>query len=356
MMRFPLLVLVMLFTLMGCGRKTQEEEEMERYMREVKGGEERDRQAVRKAFQQIGGRKNVEGLIELLKHENPIVRMEATKALGELGDERVIEPLIQSWGDTSVVYRRAEKALKAIGEPAVQPIIEALKDENKDVRSGAAIMLADMCEKRAVEPLIEALKDEVEDVRGHAAYALSRIGDKKAFKPVVDALNSTKDSVVRSYIIQSLGRLGNKGTIDLLRKLFKESKDDSLRLSAASALIKLCGDNDAFNFLMDTLKNSEGIDSLIVIEKLWQAGDKRAVEPLIEILKKDNDWQMRSDVATALGILGDKRAIEPLIEALKDNDMNVRLSSIVALKSITKQDFGQDYGKWKQWYEKNKDK
>ena len=42
---------------------------------------------------------------------------------------------------------------------------------------------------KAVDPLIEALKDENSDVRERAAFALGELGDKRAYKYLVELLN-----------------------------------------------------------------------------------------------------------------------------------------------------------------------
>jgi len=74
-------------------------------------------------------RQDVEGLIKALKHKDFEVRKNATDALGEIGDVRAIEPLIQALKDKGRgVQKYAAKALGEIGEPAVEPLIEALKD------------------------------------------------------------------------------------------------------------------------------------------------------------------------------------------------------------------------------------
>jgi len=61
--------------------------------------------------------------------------------------------------------RIAVEALRRIGEPAVGPLIESLKDRDEDIRGGAANALGEIGDRRAVEPLIQALKDENENVR-----------------------------------------------------------------------------------------------------------------------------------------------------------------------------------------------
>ena len=73
------------------------------------------------------------------------------------------------------------------------------------------------------------------------------------------------------------------------------------------------------------------------------------MEPLIEALKDDSK-KVRCSATEALGTTGDNRAVEPLIQRLKDSDQFVRSDARDSLKKITKQDFGEDYEKWKEWY------
>ncbi|MGH7185374.1 MAG: HEAT repeat domain-containing protein [Pseudomonadota bacterium] len=48
----------------------------------------------------------------------------------------------------------------------------------------------------------------------------------------------------------------------------------------------------------------------------------------------DEDWAVREDAAVALGGLRDKRAVEPLIAVLRDSDRAVREASVAALTAI----------------------
>ena len=49
---------------------------------------------------------------------------------------------------------------------------------------------------------------------------------------------------------------------------------------------------------------------------------------------KDEDWAVREDAATALGVLRDARAVEPLVSLLKDSDRAVREAAIGALTAL----------------------
>jgi HEAT repeat protein len=54
--------------------------------------------------------------------------------------------------------------------------IQMLKDEHWSVREAAAWSLGYLNDTRAVEPLIQALKDEDSTVRWYAAEALTKLG------------------------------------------------------------------------------------------------------------------------------------------------------------------------------------
>lgn len=70
-------------------------------------------------------------------------------------------------------------ALKIGDARAVEPLIQALKYEERSVRGGAARALGEIGDARAVEPLIQALEDEDRLVRTSAKFALEKIKAKK---------------------------------------------------------------------------------------------------------------------------------------------------------------------------------
>ena len=63
---------------------------------------------------------------------------------------------------------------------AVEPLIQALKDEEGDVRLIAAGALGHIGDAKAVEPLTKALKDKKKKVREAAKEALEKIKAKES--------------------------------------------------------------------------------------------------------------------------------------------------------------------------------
>jgi len=129
---------------------------------------------------EIGDKRAVEPLIQALKDVKADVRKSAAEALGKLRDRRATEPLIQALKDVKRDVRgSATEALAKIGEPAVEPLISALRDKDTNVQKGSAETLGEIGDKRAVEPLIHASKVEDEAVRKAAENALEQIQRRK---------------------------------------------------------------------------------------------------------------------------------------------------------------------------------
>lgn len=103
-------------------------------------------------IEKMKAKKNVESLIEALRHKDEGVQFDAAWALGE------------------------------IGKPAVEPLIQALKDEDCHVRWGGALALGETKSARAVSPLIQALKDKDNMVVRSAINALWSIGDPRGIE------------------------------------------------------------------------------------------------------------------------------------------------------------------------------
>ena len=155
--------------------------------------------------------------------------------------------------DWKISWSTADE-LAEIGEPAVPRLISALTDEDGYVRDVAAIALGKIGDARAVEPLISAMRhkdnrsyddDEDREARMSAATALGKIADPKSLMPLIETLQGTlvNDDNVSWYIMEALGRLGDKRAIPVLENAL-EHWDPDVRQEATKALrrIKQCGE------------------------------------------------------------------------------------------------------------------
>ena len=117
----------------------------------------------------------VRKLIKILVDPRHEIRESAARALGEIGDERAVDPLVarlKNRDERRSVVIAVSDALARIGDPrAFDPLVSLLP------RDYAARALAALGDKRAVEPLLRAMAEtEHADDRIAAADALSALG------------------------------------------------------------------------------------------------------------------------------------------------------------------------------------
>ena len=152
-----------------------------------------------KLLGEIGDNTAVGYLVGVVKHfRSWRLRCEAAGALGKIRDPRIVGSLIEALNDRNLCVREAAaKSLKEVGKPAVEPLVESLRDENYDVCSRSIVLLGEIGDSRAVEPLVGVLKNfELWALRFEAARSLGMIRDPRAIGPLTDAL-SDKDEYVR---------------------------------------------------------------------------------------------------------------------------------------------------------------
>lgn len=122
-------------------------------------------------------------LITALGEPDPGVRACALYALGSRPES--IPALAGCLADSSqFIARTAADALQRIGQPAVPALIEALKDQNAQVRGLAARALAHIKDTASIPALFSALEDESAFVQYWADEGLERMGVGQVyFKP-----------------------------------------------------------------------------------------------------------------------------------------------------------------------------
>lgn len=192
------------------------------------------------ALGNMGDSRAVEPLINHMYDNESPMRWHAAEALGKLGDPKAIPVLLKALYDKDkFVQQKADNAIwkinrrglyqlilafsnqdqnvvvsaynyvKAYGDQAVEPLIEALKNSNNEVRINASLLLGELKDIRSVEPMIESLKDPSPKVRINAIRALERLGDIRATEPLVRTLKD-EDSTVRNTAAIALKKLNVK--------------------------------------------------------------------------------------------------------------------------------------------------
>jgi len=249
-------------------------------------------------------------LIKILEKEEILsdIRRHVSKALGRIGDERAVSPLIETLGDPDI-GPNAKKALIKIGMSALIPLIDALGHQQTDIRKKSVEILGSIGDDQAVEPLIKLLVDNDASIREEVIVSLGKIGGSRAIEMVTQSLGDKNPDVRKKAEIHSIG-----------------NKNPEVRKKAVMSLGK-SGNPQAIEPLIGTLGDSDCTIREHAAVFLGKIGDKRAVEPLIKTLT-DSDSDVRIAALGALGEIGDARAIDPIIDTL--DDLNSKITGMAA--------------------------
>jgi len=210
--------------------------------------------------------------------------------------------------------------------------IDAAEKARVDAAAKAQVELAKIGEP-AVEPLIAALKDPDKKVQNSAAFILGEIGDRKAVVPLIAAIQDAPDSLFPGAIC-SLGRLKDPRAVEALVGILSHYQADvktrPSRIHAAIALGEI-GDPRAVETLLLLVKNGDLDEQISAIIALGKIRDQRAVETLSSVLdstppptKKTHAankiYVLRRVCVWALGELRNAQAISSLMRALREQE------------------------------------
>jgi HEAT repeat protein len=156
---------------------------------------------------------DVRAAIERLNSPEPLTRAHGAFLLGEMPEpgDQITGWLLEALQDGNHLVRsRAAEALGKVGsEAAIAPLIAIMKQpqEDRDVLAQTAEALGCLRAAEAVEPLTLALDDIVWRVRYQSVIALGRIADPIAKTALADAVRYDPDFRVREAAQTALQQL-----------------------------------------------------------------------------------------------------------------------------------------------------
>jgi HEAT repeat protein len=237
----------------------------------------------------------------------------------------------------------------------VQVEVRRLRARRAWVRARAAFVLGDLGSTTAVEPLLAALDDDDREVRTAAARSLGRLGSVEAALPLARSLTadrvawlvagesllaigrdavpaltpllSTPDDALRARIVELVGRLGDAGHGELLVERLRDTSA-RVRREAARGLGRL-GDEEATDALRRTLGDRVPFVRAAAAEALGAIGDSDSAEPLLELAQVD-EFEPANAAAHALGRVD--RAL--LLEAARDADASPHVLEAADLAAL----------------------
>jgi HEAT repeat protein len=208
----------------------------------------------------------------------------AALALAEIPDARAVPSLLKglfiSRADGATIFQECRYALVRIGEPAVGPLVELLKENNAALNAMAKQL------------------DFQGGVLGYkAAYVLGDLRSPKAVAPLLARLrepDKSKANMVHAEVLRALGAIATGDPTgaagDAIRDKLKDAKaDPSVRQAACDAAL-LAGDAKAIPLMFEIVKNAKGDANLRVAAamSLSRLGDQDAFEKFAPIAKSEN--------------------------------------------------------------------
>ena len=140
------------------------------------------------------------------KRQHDRQRQEALRLAQLDGRKAELERLFVQLDDPQS-HPMAIYCLQQIGGEAVEGLVKLLRDDDPDARYGAAHTLGLIGESRAVPALISALQDPEPAVRFWSAAALGRLHARSAVQALAQLLED-KDKEVRSAAEEALAHIG----------------------------------------------------------------------------------------------------------------------------------------------------
>jgi HEAT repeat protein len=322
------------------------------------------------ALMRVGTAAAAPRLVPLLADD--MLRAPAIEALGALGDEDVVEPLVELLDTSSTPADVVADALsmlhdryenrhgagdhiaalvrRTISPTGTQQILDAVQRVGPDRLPSLAKVLGWLSGEAAqraltrllgqgavraqvVEALVrygtgvvalltEQLHAEDLDTRQAAAVALGRIGDRRATTPLIEALNDRELIVAAAG---ALARIGDRDAFGALVALLGD-REAAIRQSAIAALNSI-GHPD---MPARTLVLLDDADPHVRVSALKIAGYFGYPECMTRVIEccRDADEQVRRTAAEQLPFFDDPRAAEPLPALLDDPVAPVRAAAV----------------------------
>ena len=160
------------------------------------------------------------------------VSMSAADALGELRDPRAVPDLLARLDDSGV-ERGVARGLLALGDAALDPLIDVLLHEGRAKRrERAAFVLGLSRRPRVVPTLVAALRDRVKDVRFESASALGHFGEP-ALAPLIELLDGD-DEQTQHLVLYALGVMADPRAVPHLLTALRSGSEGLAQRAARS--------------------------------------------------------------------------------------------------------------------------
>ncbi len=292
------------------------------------------RHAIISALNSIGHPEMPKRIKELLKSENPWERESAIKIAGYFGYEECKEEIFNLVNDENEeIKRTAYENIVFFEDERVPEILNrGLDTEKRKVRESIAKSLIFLDREKSIPLLEKALKDSSPWVRYYGVKSLVFQNPSNLFEILNSLLKKEDTNLVKVIVVESLGKLGDKKSIPILKSLL-DSKDKDLLVSVIRALGNinhpetisllipfLSSEKDLKKEALKALGNKK--DNSIIQNILWVINteeDKEIIkEGLLSLLNMDTRESLKAILSLSIDSYRRDLCIEILSQASKE--------------------------------------
>ena len=194
------------------------------------------------ALGQIGDPRATDGLLNLVGSSDASTRQAAVSALNSLAPPPSAERILPLLHDADPNVR--ESAVKIAGyfgyAESAGELLMLSRDESEVVRSVAVEHLPYIEDKRAFDVLVQAIREDTPQVRAAAARALGNMDEPEAIPHLIEAL-ADDDVWVRYFSARALGRRRSENSVKALERVVENEKFNHVRIAAVDSLGQIAG-------------------------------------------------------------------------------------------------------------------
>ncbi len=286
-------------------------------------------QAAVAAIQSLGSLENESLAIATANDADPAVRRAGIRILAYFGYPGALEPLLTAVSDPDERVREvALGGLPLLDDPrADAAVYEALRHGSVRTRAAAVRALGHVQTKRDVlEPLVNALGDEDAWVRYFACQALGRRRDHRALPALVARL-ADEAGQVRVGVIEALAQFRDERAAEALTRA-AEGADPDLRRAAIIGF-GLSGRASAFPIIARALRDPDAATRLVAVSALATISGAEIVEAIASATK-DDDPAVSGAAINVLGGRAELAAFDVLLPLLDDPTSSERALYAIA--------------------------
>lgn len=216
------------------------------------------------ALYDLGEDKFSSTVAKLTRHSDQLIRTEAFKVISLIADERCREILMRGLNDNVAKIRKfSYSGLKKFG--AREELYNGLRDSNPSVKVAAAEALSSIGEEGMVDFIINVLKRCDVNTRKQGIISLGLIGDTSAIPFVKAALDDTLWEI-KVAAVEALLILDNRDGVTLLKEGIES--DDPFTREEVVGILKKHRISEGVDILEKALKDDYVNVSVMAIDAL----------------------------------------------------------------------------------------